>query len=486
MNIFKNNFILRTALFSTFILVFASCSSFLDVDPEGEVTPSDPDAKSAEASVIAVYNQALAWDVHSFSWIGVSSITSDDADKGSDPGDTGTDKHHLDDFMFNAETPAFNDIWVGNYQGISRANRAIEMCENASDIDLEYQENLIAEARFLRAYYYWNLVRCFGGVPKIDFVPDPADPNHVEIGRTRVTKEEIYELIKDDLAYAKEKLFTKGSIPSANLGRATKGAAVTFLAKVAMYEQDWAKVKQYTDEVMGMGYSLTNDYSHIWREIGQNNEESIFEFQARTTTPSIGIEGYSESQGVRNQFGWGFNTPSEDLVSTYEDGDLRVEGTIIFPGQTLWDGEVVNTDVPNKYYNMKAYFSRTQESYDGNNWESNKNLRIFRYGEVLLMSAEASYHAGGDVLTPINDLRKRAGLDPLPHSPTLEDIWKERRLEMAFEHDRFFDIVRQGRAAEVLRAVGKDNFRQGVHEIFPIPNEQIRLSGGVLTQNPGY
>jgi starch-binding outer membrane protein, SusD/RagB family len=196
--------------------------------------------------------------------------------------------------------------------------------------------------------------------------------------------------------------------------------------------------------------------------------------------------------------GYGFNGPTTDLINTYEAGDLRKAATIIFidnsgthKGTILWDGfRIPSSDsVQNLYYNYKAYTSSTNPSKEtfANPADKNrpKNIRILRYAEVLLMNAEAAFHTGGDVLTNLNKVRQRAGLPPKA-SVTIDDIWKERRLEFAMEHDRFWDLVRQGRAGQVMRAAGKTNFVDGKHELLPVPNSQILLSGNKLSQNFGY
>jgi len=226
---------------------------------------------------------------------------------------------------------------------------------------------------------------------------------------------------------------------------------------------------------------LTTNYEDIWKEIGENNTESIFEIQARGETPTAGIQGYSVSQGARGEggWGWGFNTPTQNLADSYEVGDLRRDATIIFRGETLYDGRVVPNTVENERYNEKAYISAFS-----NAWETGKNIRILRYAEVLLMNAEAALKQGGDATTPLNLVRNRAGLGNAPVVNEMA-VWKERRFELAFEHDRYFDLVRQGRAGAVLRAHGKP-FVDGKHEVFPIPQEQIDKSGGILVQNPGY
>ena len=477
------------AAMSAALLTFSGCSSnYLDVPPEGNMTPADYYSNHPTEVVNATYDKLLDWNESSFSWLGVSSITSDDADKGSDPGDTGTDKNLLDNFTFGADALSFNDVWVGNYDGIARANQALKVLGEVT-INDTLKNRLEGETRFLRAYFYWNLVRTFGGVPLIDKVPDPTNPADVASGNTRVSKDSIYALIKTDLQFAIDNLPKKSEYAAADLGRATQGAAQTFLAKVNLYQKNWSDVLKLTNEVINSGeYSLVSDYSTIWREIGENNAESIFEIQARGETPNKGVQGYVDVQGVRGQFGWGFNVPSQDLANTYEPGDLRKDATIIFPGETMWDGTVINSNTPNPMYNQKAYLSHTQETYDGNSWESSKNVRIFRYAEVLLMKAEAANEMGdpNTALAALNQVRERAGLPD--YTETNQDslrmkIYHERRVELAFEGDRTFDLIRQGRAATVL---AKEGFVAGKNELFPIPQTQIDLSGGLLTQNPGY
>ena len=467
-------------------LTFVSCddNEFLDVQPSKETPEQALSSPTAATELVnAIYNKFLDFNESSFSWIGVTSITSDDADKGSDPGDTGADKHLLDALTFTSTSPSFNEVWEGNYQGIARANQALKFLPDL-DIDEDLRTRLIGESKFLRAEFYFRLVRMFGGVPLIDKVPNIQNQDDINAANTRVSKEDIYAFITSDLNDAIEGLPV--SYNSADLGRATKGAALTLLAKVNMYQGNWQQVLELTNEVMGLGYSLTPVYEDIWKEIGENNSESIFEIQGRGETPNKGVQGYFVTQGARGAggWGWGFNTPTEDLTNFYEEGDERKDATIIFRGETLWDDFLVAETVSNPRYNQKAYVSRTMESFNGGDWESNKNVRILRYAEVLLMNAEAAINVGGDAKTPLNMLRNRAGLESL-ENVTLMDVWRERRAELAFEHDRYFDLVRQGRAGVVLRAHGK-NFVDGKHELFPIPQAQIDLSDGQLMQNPGY
>lgn len=482
----KNINILITSLM---LLAFLSCNDndFLDVNPSIETPEQALSSPTAATELVnATYNKLLDWNISSFSWIGVSSITTDDADKGSDPGDTGGDKDLLDNLNFSGTTISFNEIWEGNYQGIARANEALKFLPDLA-IDETLKSRLIGESKFLRGLFYFRLARMFGGVPLIKSVPDIQNEDDINVANTRVTRKEIYEFIIADLTDAAADLPTQ--YDAADLGRATKGAALALLAKVHMYNLEdsdrWQKVKDLTTQVMGLGYSLTTNYEDIWKEIGENNTESIFEIQAKGDAPTKAIEGYSETQGARGAggWGWGFNTPTQDLANAYEAGDTRRDATIIFRGETLWDGFFVANTVSNPMYNQKAYVSKTEETYNNIKF-TNKNIRILRYAEVLLMNAEAAIEVGGDATTPLNEVRHRAGLGDAPIVDKMA-IWKERRLELAFEHDRYFDLVRQGRAGVVLRAHGK-NFVDGKHELFPIPQAQIDLSKGLLTQNPGH
>ncbi|QKZ12484.1 RagB/SusD family nutrient uptake outer membrane protein [Spirosoma sp. KUDC1026] len=484
------------------LIAAGGCStSFLDVPPQGQQTPTDFFSSNADAAtslVNAIYSKMLDWNFHSFSWNGVTSIISDDADKGSSPGDTGTDKDQLDNFTFSASSISFNEVWGGQYEAIARANQALDNLP-ALTINDTLKNRLIGEASFLRAYCYFNLVRSFGGVPLITKVADPTNQNDIQNGRVRATAAQVYTQIESDLATAVNNLPEKSQYNSADLGRATKGAAKALLAKVSMYQKKWNVVQQLTDEIIASGqYSLLPNYGELWRESSENGVESIFEIQGRGVTPNKGVQGYFESQGARgeNGWGWGFNTPSQNLFDAYETGDTRRDGTIIRKGMTLWDGRVVSANAENPYYNYKAYVSLTRETNNGSTWETNKNVRILRYGEVLLMNAEAANELGQSTkaLTSLNLVRARARggvTGVLPNVTTTaqadlrQAIWKERRVEMAFEHDRYFDLVRQGRAAAVFQALGK-NFVTDKHELFPIPQPQIQLSGGQLTQNPGY
>ncbi|GEP90554.1 SusD family protein [Chitinophaga terrae (ex Kim and Jung 2007)] len=484
-----------------------ACNRYLDVKPQGQIDEeaAADDPGSAQNLVTGVYNNMWLGKVHGFPFIGVTNIASDDADKGSFEDDAAPTQGQLDNLTMDANNTVFNDIWSGYYQAISRANRALQALESSTSLDQDMKSHLLGEAHFLRGYFYFNLVRIFGGVPKVDKVLTPPEAASDQY-QTRAGADEIYQLIISDLEFALTNLPPKGGSGS-QVGRATKGAAAGMLAKVFLYRQNWQRAYSLSDSVITGkvgSYSLADDYASIWRQSGANNAESIFEVQTGiNATCDAAIEVYSNSQGPRAggkggwaDLGWGFGGPSQSLVDEYEPGDKREAATIIFitrAGTVLWDGFRVpgKDSVQNDRYNYKAYHSRTREQFCGNLDRLPKNLRVLRLGEILLIHAEAALALGNAnaAVADINALRERAGLTG-KNSVTRADIWHERRVEMAMEHDRYFELVREdklapGTAAAAFRKHGK-TFVAGKHEVFPIPFTQIQFSEGKLQQNPGY
>ena len=458
---------------------FSCTEEFLEINAN-QITVDAISKDQAIELVNGTYNIFLTWQVSSFSWIAITSIASDDANKGSDQGDSGIDKHLIDILAHDATSISVAEVWEGHFNGIQRANQAINRIKLFDELSPELKSRLIGETKFLRALLYFRLLQTYGGVPIITETPDINSP--VENLLRRASKDEVFKFIENDLIESINILPEKSAYPENELGRATRGAAKTLLAKINMYQNKWQTVLDLTNDIIRSGeYSLTPNYEDIWKETGENNQESIFEIQAKGDLPSVGVDKYSLTQGARGQggWGWGFNIPSENLLNSYNSNDLRKDATIIFRGETLFDGRFVPQTVVNPMYNQKAYSSAFTE-----NEQNGKNIRILRFAEVLLMNAEAATQLGGDVAGPLNQVRVRAGLEPI-NNPSLFDVWKERRWELAFEHDRYFDLVRQGRASLVFQSLGIP-FVEGKHELFPIPQVQINLSDGILDQNPGW
>ncbi|WP_057940134.1 RagB/SusD family nutrient uptake outer membrane protein [Algoriphagus resistens] len=471
-----------------------SCEDYLDKAPLGELTSENffQDELQATQAVNAIYAHLRSFNVHVFSYIGVTDIASDDADKGSVPGDAGF-LQDINDFTFDANNTAVNGIWSGYFQGVFRANQVIANVPEI-DMDEELKTRLIGEARFLRAYFYFFLVRTYGDLPLID---RPLNPD--EYVQTRVSTDQIYAFIEEDLNFAAENLPEKSEYEASELGRATAGAAKSFLAKVHLFQNDFQEAFDLAQEVISSGeYELYPDYEGIFRREGEHSSESIFEVSTVALEAGGGGSQFNEVQGIRGNpnNGWGFNGPSDDLMAAYEENDPRLVATIITNGDTLPSGEVVVADPnmgENARFSRKAWLPERPPSGFGN---SGANIRLFRYADLLLIAAEAANEIGNpaQALEYVNMVRERArqgdnsilqDLTMTDQSGLREAIYHERRIELAMEQHRYFDLVRQGRAQEVFAELGI-TWTPGKHEVYPVPQSEIDISGGSITQNPGY
>lgn len=387
----------------------AGCDDFLTTEPRGQLNEESffETIEHAVQATNATYSLLRDWAVHVFSWVGVTDIASDDATKGSVPAD-GDFLLQMDNLTFDAGSIAFSAVWDGYYLGVFRANTAILNIPQVTG-DEDMKARLIGENKFLRAYYYFFLVRAFGGVP---LVTEPLERD--EFMQPRATAEEVYALIKQDLEDAIAVLPEKSEYPAADLGRATKGAARAMLAQVHLYEGDFEGAYARAMEVISSGeYSPHPSYAQIFTPEGQNSSESVFEVQAVAIEQGGGDNGgYSTVQGVRGtpNLGWGFNTPSTELEAAYEPGDPRLQATIMYPWEQLPDGSnfavYLNPSMPNNRYNQKS-FSPVENPGGSNN--SGVNIRRIRYSDVILIAAEAAYRTNriGEATTLLNQVRER-------------------------------------------------------------------------------
>lgn len=462
----------------------SACSKYLDVAPLASPPQAAlfTTANDAALASTATYGKLREWNLTAFNWLALTTLTSDDAEKGSVSGDAA----FLDNFTYFRVTPTdgpLDGFWTGQYQEILLCNQVIVNVPNIT-MDASLKARYVAEAQFLRALSYFNLVRAFGDVPL--YLKPPVTPDELNIARS--PKDMVYAQILTDLTAASSVL--PASYPASDVGRATKGAALSLLSKVKLYEKNWADALAASDQVISLGYSLAPDYYKMFRAGGENGPESIFEIQATAVTGNCDASNsqWAQVQGVRNQFGWGFFNPTASLEAAFEQGDKRKMATILYPGETTPDGDVITTTAPNPRYNAKAYVPNSVPYVC--NYGDSQNLRVLRLAEVLLINAEAANELGqtAKAVTDINLVRARAGLAPVDGGISQSDlrtaIWHERRVELALEYgDRYFDLVRQGQAATVLASKG---FVAGKNEVMPIPLTEITLSGGKLTQNPGY
>jgi starch-binding outer membrane protein, SusD/RagB family len=470
-----------------------SCKkSFLDVPPQGQ-QPSQQFWQSetdATKAVNAMYGNLREWKQVAFAAIAIESLGSDDTEKGSDPSDA-TFLNKFDNFTATSTEGQILDFWTGQYQEINLANQVLDNIP-AINMDAALKARYLGEAKFLRAYAYFRLVRAFGDVPLRLHVPKDA----TEFNIPRSPKAEVYAAIEQDLNDAAAVL--PASYPAKEVGHATKGAALGLHAKVAMYQKKWADVLNYTNQVISSGvYSLFPNYEQLFRIPNENSRESIFEIQATYVPGNCDASNsqYSQVQGVRsvNRGGWGFHVPTADLANSYEANDPRKDATIIFRGETTPEGDVIPATVPNPMYNQKSYVPFTDATNQNCNEGSEQNIRVLRYADVLLMNAEAANETGNQTLAKqsLNAVRARArgGNNAILPDITTTDqatlrtaIWEERHHELGMEFDRYFDVIRQGRAAQIFGPKGWTE----KYTVWPIPQNEIDLSAGVLTQNPGF
>ncbi len=496
----KSNYkILKISILAAFFLV--SCNSdFLDVKPQGKQT-ADNFFQTQEHAILAtnaVYNVMRNWEVTVFAYIGCTDIISDDSDKGSEPNDAAFISE-IDNFTFDAGNIAPKTVWTGYYKAIFRANVAIERIPEVK-MDENLKKRLIAESKFLRAYFYFNLVRWFGDLP---LVTKPLTQN--DFKQTRAKTADVYAQIIVDLKEAIDNLPEKSKYAADDLGRVTKGAARSMLAKAYLTIKDYPNAEKYALEVINSNeYSLLPDYGKIFTREGENASESVFEVQTTSTDTRVtfsadydGGSQYNEVQGVRGtpNLGWGFNRPSDSFIAEFEAGDPRRDATILYEGEVLPDGSAIvekNPKLFNARYNQKAWIP----AHTGFNYNGPGNIRILRYADVLLIAAEAMNENGkpAQANLQLNAVRKRArgkinGILPdvteMAKDKLRELIWHERRVELGMEQHRWFELVRTGQAEAALKKHGK-SFVKNKHELLPIPQTEIDLSSGTLTQNQGY
>lgn len=485
--------IIKISLLTTLLL--GGCKDdYYNIQPRGELT-AENFFKTEEHALLAtnaIYNVLRNWEIHVFAFMGCTDIISDDADKGSEPNDA-LFLLDIDNLAFDAGNVAPVTLWQGYYRAIFRANIAIERIPEVVGNEA-LKKRLIAEAKFLRAYFYFNLVRWYGDVPLIT-----KQLTQNDFKQSRAKTADVYAFIVANLREAIDALPEKSKYAGEDLGRATKGAARGLLSKVYLTQKDYPNAEKYAIEVINSNeYSLLADYGKIFTREGENSTESIFEVQSAVNDERVdGGSQYNEVQGVRGSpnLGWGFNRPSDSFILEFEPGDPRREATILYEGEVLPDGSAIvekNPRVFNARFNQKAWVPK----HAGENGSGPGNIRLLRYADVVLIAAEALNENGktAEALKNLNLVRKRArGSSPtLLPDVTLTDkvkireaIWHERRVELGLEQQRWFDLLRTGQAETAMKKNGK-NFIKNKHELLPIPQTEIDLSAGTLTQNPGY
>jgi starch-binding outer membrane protein, SusD/RagB family len=485
------------------VLVFSACKKdFLDRRPLGRLTDEDVTAGSFDSKVFAAYAQLRKGGFNNHLYLAIHSFRSDEAMKGSSTSDGANFELMYDDFQYDKTNGGIQEYWTDHYALIIATNEIIHEIDSLASPDANTLINR-AEAKFLRAFAFFDLVRTFGRVPLIDFkIVNPGDVNIPKVE----SENEIFELIDADLTEASNTLPVTWDPPYGR-ARLTKGAALALHAKTQLWRSNWAAALAAAKAVIDLGeYELVSNFGSQFREEGENGPESIFEIQAYyTPTQDLGII-YSNVQGVRGagnwDLGWGWNTPTQELVDEFEAGDPRRIETILYSGQVdpLYGENVPSMPtIPRPYWNKKIYTDPSDRTALNNRFGPWMNHRIIRYADVLLMAAEAANELGGtenteDALEWLEMVRARARagnaaiLPPVTttNQAALRDaIRHERFVELAMEEQRFYDIVRWGIDVDVLHAAGKTAY-EIKHRQLPLPQAEIDKSGGTLEQNPNY
>ncbi len=483
----------KTLLFASALSLTAltGCEKFLNVSP-----PFTQDAENYFQSP-ADYEMALigAYDLLQSTYVNVwiGDIASDNTIAGGESVNDTQGLHQIDEMTHGGVNNELRSVMRYMYTGITRCNFIME---NKDNIDFTGKDKIIAETRFLRAYYYFELVKFFGDVPLI--IDRRIGAQEVtEIPRS--PKSEVYAQIESDLLAAAPVLDNFSLIK----GRATKGAALSLLGKVYLYQEKFTEARDTFDEVINSGsYALISDYSQLFSVASEGNSESVFDieysgaeggsygcFVCLEGNVGPGFQGIRQYVGPVYGDGNSYNLPTEDLYNFFPSFDSRRDVTVLDieafiaaqpdPGLITY---AIGAGGHTGYYNNKYIKRQGEIGLPDNDLTSPVNYRAIRYADVLLMAAEAHYQTGnsGTAQQYVTQVRLRAGVPPISLT-SIEDIYDERRFELSCEGHRFFDLVRTGQAEQYI-----DGFVSGTHEVFPIPNVEIDLAGGNWFQNPGY
>lgn len=471
--------------------VASACSSdFLDLAPISQENSNNfyKTGEDMRNALNAVYGSLQYGGQYYSSMHVIGELRSDNTEI-TNPA-AGADLQAVDDFTNVPVTSTSANTWNAHYQGIQSANIVLEKIQPVQ-MDANLKARFIGETKFLRALMYFNLVRIFGDVPLVTSMINSPQEGY---SYGRETVERVYAQIMLDLEEAEAALpFTYAAT---DVGRATKGAAMALLGKVYLTRGQWSlaaeKLKALIDAAGQTNYALQPTYADVFGPANQNNRESVFEVQFKG-----GANG--EGSPFSNQFApigsggavvsvgnpLGQNIPTAEMHASYEEGDLRRD--VSMATSYVLNGNEVQHNYIRKYLSTPAA-----------NLDADVNWIVLRYADVLLMYAEAlneqGFVADGPAFTFLNQVRNRAGLPELTSNHVNSQyrvtnqaefrlaVERERRSELAFEGHRWFDLVRTGRAMEVMASKGM----QAHMALFPVPQSQIDINPDRMVQNPGY
>lgn len=486
------------------MVVFVSCKKdYLELTPRGTALEDNFYKNETEVmqGVIAVYDVTQWGTTGGYTMkMPLLSAASDDCFAGGSNASDQPNWVAYDNFNMNSSLGPQVGLWNKNFTGINRANVILSKIDKATTLSAAFKTRVTAETKFLRAYFYFDLVRWFGNVPLITKVLETSEL----YTQVQSTPAQIYAQIEKDLREAIPGL--PATISANEKGRISQGAAKAQLGKVLLYQNDNAKMTEAAtlfEDVNRVGnpygYSLLPNYADIFNPANKFNAESILEIphsnnaawtdwgyinggEGNVGTQFVGMDSYN---GDTYSSGWGFCPVTLDLVNVMKN-DPRFAATIIDGAALKAAGATYNARYQNTDYFIKKYAPlkafRSASGVAEQNWPIDE-IEI-RLADTYLMQAEALLRSGGSATRAkelLDAVRARVGLASIP--ATLDNVYAERRLELATEGHRFFDLVRTGKAVAVL---GSQGFKAGKSEYLPIPLNEIEVTKGGIKQNPGY
>lgn len=512
--------------------LFGSCSDFLEEPVRGQQDLSEyfKTEDECKQQITGCYHAIFYldgwWQIQNF--YAISDICTDDMWYGNtsqEPGGYKSISHYTGDTQMISDL--CQPFWQYRYKGIFCCNVAINRIPGVKFNDESLKQRYIAEAKFLRAFFYFDLVRNFGGVP---LITDVKMPEEIE-GITRASVEETYAFIEKDLKEAIPHLPRKAEYSETDLGRATQGAAQGLLAKVFLYQEKYEEAESRLDSIINVHkgeYKLLDNFSDVWSIQYNNSDESLFEVQTNNDTQyNLGLH-LPVFCGSRDDSGWSWGLPTSNLEQAFIEAgdDVRLKWTIIK------DGDIIPGDESRGAYSIstanhksgrvtrKLYIPLNERPVPYDATHIPLNYRLLRYADILLMYAEVENALGKDdkAQAALNEVRERVDLEPIELTGIeLRDaIRNERRLELALEGNRLYDLRRwktdegkpyicsvmgpngsfvkynQSSTDQYEVANQKESSDKGItfnetrDLLFPIPISEITMSNNTIVQNPGY
>ena len=501
MKTIKNNKFTLVALVLLTLGLYSCTDKFLDeeenylIDSEGYFNSED----DYYMALVGAYDLLQATYVNNL----LGEIASDNTLCGGESATDVVGFQQIDDMTHTPVNANLRDVWNWMFAGVKRTNYFLEFQNN---IEFDGRVQMVAEVRFLRAYFHFELVKWFGGIPIKDYANalegggkrfSPGDETSIP----RYSVEEVYALIESDLIFAANNL----DYTAPQVGRVTKGAAQALLGKAYLYQDKFSDAASVLGNLIDNGpYQLVDDYSEIFENDGENGVESVFEvqytdgegagfdcLQCSEGNVAVGFMGIRNHTGPTYDSGYSFNVPTQEAYDNFDNDDTRKDVSIL--DIVAWAEETEATYVEGYehtgFYNRKYLPRKGDQNIGDQNLTNPNNYRAIRYADVLLMAAEANNRGNLDetkALAYLNQVRERAFGDSSHNSSATgaaltDAILDERRHELLGEGHRFFDLVRTGRAAQAI-----EGFVAGKHELFPIPFQEIQFSAGNWDQNPNY